>query len=232
MLTTIDTCRNLLEIHPLLTKTSAKVSQTFENGWSSCYLCPLRVVHNQGPEFLGHEFQMLLHHARIQSIPTTACNPQANRIDEAVHRSIGQVLRMLIHLHSPKSQPQAETLVQTACATAMHASHCAVHPSLHIHSPGTIAFRHDVSLDIPLLADILTLQAHHQALVDWCLLQSNTSHVSHDYIVGEQVLKKNVLSLSDKLQPSFVGPFLITQVHMNGTCTIHLSHNVLERINI
>ena len=89
-----------------------------------------------------------------------------------------------------------------------------------------------MSLDIPLLANILTLQAHHQTLVDQCLLQNNASRVSHDYVVSEQVLKKNVLLLLDKLQPSFVGPFLITQVHMNGTCTIRLSHNVLERLNI
>ena len=89
-----------------------------------------------------------------------------------------------------------------------------------------------MSLDIPLLADILSLQAHRQTLVDRRLLQNNASHISHDSVVGEQVLKKNVLSLSDKLQPSFVGPFLITQVHTNGTCTICLSHNVLERINI
>ena len=71
-LTTIDTCTNLLEIHPLLTKTSAEVSQAFENGWLSRYPRPLHVVHDQGPEFLGHEFQMLLLHAGIQSIPTTA----------------------------------------------------------------------------------------------------------------------------------------------------------------
>ena len=55
-LTTIDTCMNLLEIHPLLTKTSAVVSRAFENGWLSCYPRPLRVVHDQGNAFLGHEF--------------------------------------------------------------------------------------------------------------------------------------------------------------------------------
>ena len=116
--------------------------------------------------------------------------------------------------------------------TAMHASCCAAHHYLCSHSLGTIAFQCDMSLDIPLLSDILTLQAHCQTLVDWHLLQNNASCVSHDYIIGEQVLKKNVLSLSDKLQPSLVGPLLITQVHTNGTCTICLSHNVLERINI
>ena len=198
----------------------------------SHYPHPLHVVHDQGPEFLGHEFQMLLCHAGIQSIPTTARNPQANSIVEVMHQSIGQVLCTIIHLHSPKSWPQAETLAQTACATSMHASHCAAHQSLCNHSPGAIAFRWDMSLDIPLLANILTLQAHCQTLVDRHLLQNNASHISHDYVISEQVLKKNVLSLSDKLQQSFVGPFLITQVHMNGTCTIHLSHNVLERINI
>ena len=67
-------------------------------------------------------------------------HPQANSIVEAVHRSVSQVLRTLIHLHSPKSWPEAETLVQTACASAMHASHCAAHQSLHNHSPGAIAF--------------------------------------------------------------------------------------------
>ena len=139
-LTTIDTCTNLLEIHSLLTKTSAKVSQAFENGRLLHYLHPLCIMHDQGPEFLGHEFQMLLFCAGIQLIPTTACNPQANSIVKAVHRSIGQVLCMLIHLHSPKSQPQAETLVQTACATAMHASHCAAHQSLCNHSLDAIAF--------------------------------------------------------------------------------------------
>ena len=70
--TQCDTCTNLLEIHPLLTKTSAKVSRAFENGLLSRYPCPLRVMHDQGPEFLGHEFLMLLRHAGIQSIPTTA----------------------------------------------------------------------------------------------------------------------------------------------------------------
>ena len=97
-------------------------------------------MHNQGPEFLGHKFQTLLCHARIQLNPTTACNPQANSIVKAVHQSVSQALRMLIHLHSPKSWPQAETLVQTECATAMHASRCGVHQSLQNHSLGAIAF--------------------------------------------------------------------------------------------
>ena len=105
----------------------------------------------------------------------------------------------------------------------MHASRCAAHQSLRNHSPGAIAFRRDMLLDIPFLADILTLQSHRQTLVDQHLLQNNASCISHDYVVGEQVLKKNVLLLSDKLQPSFIGPFLITQVHTNGTCTMHHS---------
>ena len=46
------------------------------------------------------------------------------------------------------------------------------------------------------------------------------------------MLKKSVLSLSDKLNPSFTGPHEIIQVHTNGTVTIRLTDNVTECINI
>ena len=43
---------------------------------------------------------------------------------------------------------------------------------------------------------------------------------------------KMVLSLSDKLKPTFTGPHLILQVHTNGTVTIRLRDNLTECINI
>ena len=86
--------------------------------------------------------------------------------------------------------------------------------------------------DLPFLTNILTLQNTQQHLVDTRLLRENAAHISHDYQVSDQVLKKLVLSLSDKLKPSFTGPHEITQVHTNGTITICLLDNVTERINI
>ena len=87
-------------------------------------------------------------------------------------------------------------------------------------------------MDLPFITDIVTLQHLCQQQVDCCLQWQNSKHISHDFEVNNQVLKKSFLSLSDKLKPSFTGPFSIQQVHTNDTCTIRLSPNMTEHINI
>ena len=78
----------------------------------------------------------------------------------------------------------------------------------------------------------MALQNAHQQLVDSQLLQENSSRIKHDYKIRDQILKKLVLSLSDKLKPTFTGPYPILQVHTNSTVTIHLRDNLTEWINI
>ena len=94
----------------------------------------------------------------------------------------------------------------TALATAMHATRCASHQALHHLTPGSFAFRRDMFFDLPFFTDIIALQNTRQHLVDTCLLRENASCISHDYPVTDQVLKKSVLSLSDKMKPLFTGP--------------------------
>ena len=231
-LTSIDITTNLLEIEPIVTQTAAECARAFENGWLSRYPRPLRVIHDQGSEFMGPAFQDLLRRAGIKSVPTTARNPQGNSVIEAVHKSVGQVLRTLIQIHRPQSVHQAKATGDTALATAMHATRCASHQALQHLTPGSFAFRRDMFFDLPFLTDILALQTTRQQLVDTRLLRENATRISHDYQVSDQVLKKSVLSLSDKLKPSFTGPHEIIQVHTNGTVTIRLTDNVTERINI
>ena len=88
----IDIMTNLLEIEPLVTQTSAECTQAFKNGWLSCYPWPMRVVHDQGSEFMGAPFQDLLSRVGVKSVSMTACNPQGNSVIEAIHKSMGQVL--------------------------------------------------------------------------------------------------------------------------------------------
>ena len=91
-LTTIDITTNLLEIEPLITQMSAECTRAFENGWLLRYPQHMRVIHDQGSEFMGAPFQDLLRHVGIKSVPTTARNPQGNSVLKAVHKSMGQVL--------------------------------------------------------------------------------------------------------------------------------------------
>ena len=231
-LTTIDITTNLLEIEPITTQASAECARAFENGWLLRYPWPMRVINDQGSDFMGAPFQDLLHRAGIKSVPTTARNPQGNSIIEAIHKSVGQVLRTLVHVHNPQMGHQAKAVCDTALATSMHATRCASHQALQHLTPGSFAFRWDMFFDLPLLTDIMALQNTHQQLVDSRLLKKNSSQIKHDYKIGDQVLKKMVLSLSDKLKPTFTGPHPILQVHTNGTVTIRLRDNLMEWINI
>ena len=231
-LTTIDVTTNLLEIEPITTQTSAECARAFEKGWLSHYPRPMRVIHDQGSKFMGSPFQDLLHRAGIKSVPTTARNLQGNSIIEAVHKSVGQVLRTLVHVHNPQTVHQAKAVCDTALATSMHATCCASHQALQHLTPGSFAFRWDMFFDLPFLTDITALQNTRQQLVDSRLFQENSSRTKHDYKIGDQILKKMVLSLSDKLKPTFTGPYPIIQVHTNGTVTIRLHDNLTERINI
>ena len=143
-LTTIDVTTNLLEIKPILTQTATECARAFENGWLSRYPRPVRVIHDQGSEFMGSAFQDLLRRAGIKSVPTTARNPQGNSIIEAVHKSVGQVLHTLIHIHQPKTVHEAKATGDTALATAMHATRCASHQALqhlqknHVLNPALV----------------------------------------------------------------------------------------------
>ena len=192
----------------------------------------MRVVHDQGSEFMGAPFQDLLHCAGVKSVPTMGRNPQGNSVVEAVHKSMGQVLRTLVHVHNPQMVHQAKAVDNTTLATAMHATHWTLHQALCHLTPGSFAFCRDMFFDLPFLTDVIALQNTHQQLVDFHLHKEYASRIKHDYQIGDQVLKKMVLSLSDKLKPTFTEPHPILQVHTNSTITICLHDNLTECINI
>jgi hypothetical protein len=56
------------------------------------------------------------------------------------------------------------------------------------HIPGALAFHRDMMLDIPLIADLITIRKSRQSIIDESLRIANLSRLNHDYRVGEQVL--------------------------------------------
>jgi hypothetical protein len=87
-------------------------------------------------------------------------------------------------------------------------------------------------LDIPLIANIFTLANLRQKQIDKRLMRANAKRKTHDYQVGDQVLIKRALDANSKLEPTYKGPYLIVQVHTNGTVTILLQPNTTERYNV
>ena len=99
---------------------------------------------------------------------------------------------MLENKH-PRSHAEADSIVDQDAATAMLATRMVAHSSLMNVSPGGLVFRRDMSLDIPLMGDLVQIQKFQQQKVDQQLLVANAHHISHDYSVGDQVLKQCIL---------------------------------------
>ena len=74
-------------------KRSESIATLFGNEWLSRYSRPRIVVHDNGGEFVGYEFQELLDIYEILSVPTTVKTPRANNPVERLHLSIGDMLR-------------------------------------------------------------------------------------------------------------------------------------------
>ena len=85
-------------------------------------------------------------------------------------------------------------------------------------------------LNIPFQADLQAIQQRRQLLIDTNLMKKNAKRRSFDYQPGGQVLVK--ADSPSKLGDRSTGPYIITQVHTNGTITIQRSAHVTERLNI
>jgi transposase InsO family protein len=99
--TIIDLVTNLAEIVCVNNKTTAAVTAHFINAWLTRYPKPMSCVHDLGSEFLGWNFQEMLHCNNILSRCTTTKNPQANAICERMHQSVSNSLRVLKQWNPP-----------------------------------------------------------------------------------------------------------------------------------
>ena len=146
-----------------------------------------------------------------------------------MHQTVGNMLRAMISLNPPDGVDSAKALVDTALANCLFATRSAIHGSLKA-SPGSLAFGRDMVLDIPLIADWQLIQQHRQQLIDSRLIAANRKRFSYDYHIGDEVLK--LTFKPDKLSTRANGPYRIETVHTNGTVTIRLNPQTIERISI
>ena len=228
-LTCVDPFTTLSEVIRIDNKTSEHVAMKFDMEWLSRYPRPLKCIHDQGTEFTGAPFQLLLQAYGIKDTPTTVKNPQANAVNERLHQTLENILRTF--LNSPMVYyTHPDQVIEHCFASARYALRTAFNRALEA-SPGSIVFNRDMVLPIPYLADLHALQTQRQLKVDRRLLQENRKRYYHDYQVGDQVLIRNQ-DTKRKLNPEAIGPYTITEVHTNGTVVIQRSPHVFERINI
>jgi transposase InsO family protein len=155
-LTNIDLVTNLVEIVHVNNKTTSAITAHL-NAWLACYPKPMSCVHDPGSEFIGWNFQEMLHHNNIQSCCTTTKNPQANAICKQMHQSIRNSLKVLQQWNSPAGLNNTHALVDATLANAMYATHASFYSGLQT-TPGALAFHCNMVMNIPLMSDLTLVQ--------------------------------------------------------------------------
>eukprot|EP00957_Ditylum_brightwellii_P029384 2221179-Ditylum_brightwellii.AAC.1 len=92
-LTAADWVTHWLEIWPVQDQTAKLAACAFDVRWLCRFLHPEEVVHDNGREFVGFEFQELLVSYGIKAMLMTVCNPQSNSPIERMHLVMGDILR-------------------------------------------------------------------------------------------------------------------------------------------
>jgi hypothetical protein len=138
-------------------------------------------------------------------VPTTVKNPQANAICERVHQTIDKKLRNMLLVNPPNDVYDANNLIDSILATAMHGTQAPCNRSLMNKSPDAHTFHRDMMLDIPLIADFIAIHNSRRAVIDESLHHAHEKRLNNEYRVGEQVLLK--IYAPKKLDARWTGPY-------------------------
>eukprot|EP00573_Skeletonema_grethae_P000322 CAMPEP_0201689056 /NCGR_PEP_ID=MMETSP0578-20130828/2716_1 /ASSEMBLY_ACC=CAM_ASM_000663 /TAXON_ID=267565 /ORGANISM="Skeletonema grethea, Strain CCMP 1804" /LENGTH=792 /DNA_ID=CAMNT_0048173573 /DNA_START=167 /DNA_END=2545 /DNA_ORIENTATION=+ len=210
-------------------KTSENVARKFNELWLSRYPRPEVCAHDQGGEFIGPEFQALLHNAGIASAPSTARNPQSNAIVERLHLTMGNRIRAQLSDENPRTLTEAENIMGTILQDTLHSIRMTPSESTG-YAPGTLSFGRDMIYNEPISFDFGSINKRRQRRVDKDNKRSNSKRYSFDYKIGGYVMKR--IFDPTKLGHVWDGPYRILQVHVNGNLTIRISDHLQERLNI
>ena len=214
---------------------SAEASRVFQQQWLYRYPRPVRLIHDAGTEFKA-EFITLCDNWAIGRHPIGVRSPQANAVCERMHKTVGDILRVLTNDRVPPDMANAQALIDEAIGMASHALRCSIHSTLGV-SAGSAVFHRDMLLDIPYITDWILLRNKRQRLIDENLRRMNSRRNNYDYRVNDLVFeitkgKQKGIGIARKLAPMFHGPFPVVQVHTNGTLTIRRSPTLTDRVNI
>ena len=228
-LTIIDTVTNLAELIRVPNTSARAAAAAFETGWLLRYPRPVRLIHDQGTEFMGEDFQALLRQWGIRDTLIGVRNPQANAVCERMHQVVGNILRTILHTNPPQDETNANAMVDYALQLAIYAMRTTVHRTLGI-APGSLVFHRDMIMDLPFVADLLLLRNKRQELIDYNLRRENYKRRTFDYQPGQWILE--LIPNPTKTGLRTKGPYQIQRVHCNGTITIRRTANITDRLNI
>ena len=75
--------------------TSVHATKLFDSNWLNIYPCSKKVIHDNGGDFNGFEFQELILSYGVESRPTIVKKTRFNSVAERVHLTIADMIRTL-----------------------------------------------------------------------------------------------------------------------------------------
>jgi Fructose-1-phosphate kinase and related fructose-6-phosphate kinase (PfkB) len=229
-ITMIDIATNLTELARIESRDAKETAQKFENIWLARYPSPSYCLHDNGGEFTGEQFQLMLQRNNIKDKPTTIKNPTANAICERMHLTIENMIRTSINERPHiTTQQEVTQIVDNVLASCMFALRASIHQTLQT-SPANIAFGRDMIFNTikPINFQEIRQKRQHQTNIN--TEKENNKRINYEYTIGQQILIQT--DNPAKLQPRYHGPYEILQVHNNGTVTIRRNANTIQQINI
>ncbi|GFH49966.1 hypothetical protein CTEN210_06442 [Chaetoceros tenuissimus] len=195
-------------------KTSARISLIFEQTWLSRYPRPEEVVCDNGSEFKLH-FMTLLKDFDIKPRPTKAENPQGNSPVERVHQVVQNMIKtkQLDSYEFDYIDPWGPIL--SSVGWAVRASY---HSTLQA-TPAQLVFGRDMMFNLSKAIDWKAITERKRKQIARDNERENAARISHQYKVGDRVLKTTNRILR-KFSKKKSDPYQIIAIHTNGTVTI------------
>ena len=217
---------NTEEFRESIDKSSARISQLFNNVWLSRYPRPSKVIFDNGSEF-KKDFVPLLKEFSIKPKLTTIKNPTANSPVERIHQVVTNMLKtkeLCSQILDP-IDPWGEMLASVAWAirASFNTSQQA--------TPAQLVFGRDMIFNLKSLINWKTMALKRQQKVDIANKRGNAKRIDFDYKVGQKAYVVITDIHHRKLHGPKKGPYLITEVYTNGNVRIQRGA-VNERINI
>ncbi len=90
----VDACTQWADATVLLNSTAKHTAEKFDQVWLCSKPHPQIIVHDNGTEFAGAEFQEMLSSYNIEAKQTTVKNPTANSLVKRIHSTLEDQLRI------------------------------------------------------------------------------------------------------------------------------------------
>ena len=146
-LTIVDKASNWPEIAPTLSKESKVIAELFDKVWLCRYPRPNRIIHDNGNEFTGFEFQEMCASYGVTIVPTSVKNPRGNSVVERMHLTAADMLRTMTFTGENWMEGLDKALQTVSWAIRSTVS------TMSGYTPGQLIFSRDMIMQSTVITD-------------------------------------------------------------------------------